>query len=546
MRRTMTRTCLVLATVLWVSTVAQAGRYEQFTQKAAQGPKMKAVNATYFGSEGIEEFTAAAAPANGGVIAFGNAWGPQFPTQPKPVVLGQGEHRGLKAVTERKGKKVPDDTCPDKAGMIVYYGPDLTRILRVVRFDWGVATISAGILSGDGKGLVIAGRCSDAFRELAREAKVMKTLPAQDGRRWGPYKVDGVEVSGDTYVARMNPVTNKLEWVWIFEGHREPAWYLKTDGDGNIYFQCRGSKRIAADGAVLAKLYDKTTGDKVGIRAVEEDGEFWFGGDRNTNTGREPWRQPFLYKYDATGNQKLVTLYEYPPKALRDGKGNEEGMVSDSAIRSGVIAPNGDLIMGGWSDGGNSILTRQPTDVSKKTPESAFGMSSWGMKNANSLAYLLRMDTNTNKIKAWTLWVSYVPDTFMGKRYRNSPNFASIKGIRMLDNGSIAFHGGAATGLIQTPNAFYKHPSTGRKYGGDYVAVFDPSMRVLLFSSYMPGCRNVQIAPAKDHGLVAVSRSSGDDGREDPTTPTPVSPRAVQKEKKGLYDAHIVLLRLRQ
>ncbi len=547
----------VLLALAFTATPARAGRYEQFTEKAAQGPKMSVVAATYFGGPGLEEFVAVAGMPGGGVVAFGNAWGPQFPATPRPVLLGKGRHQGLDPFGDtHKGRKVLSDRDPDAAGMLVFYAPGLTRVLKVIRFDWGVATISTGCLSGDGKALLLAGRCTDAFRGLAREAGVAKSIPVPEvpepptgnrrrrrrGPEYGPYEYGGVQRSGDVYVMRLDPVANRVEWVWILEGHRTPADQLWTDRQGNVYLQVHGVTKISRDGRTLQKLTETGSGGKVGLRAVEPDtGCFWYGGDRNTSTGREPWRQPFLYKYSPDG-RKLVTLWEWPSRNLRDGQGNDDGLVSDSAARAAAIAPGGDLLVGGWSDGGNSIFTRQPTDVHRPTGKTAFGMSSWGMKNANSLAYLMRIDPKSHEVTAWNLWLAYVPDTFASARDRGAPNFANIQHIEFLDDTSIAFCGATATGLIQTPNAFYTHPGTGRKYGGPYVAAFNPDMTVLLFSSHLPGCENVRIGRTRG-GLAAVSRSSGDDGHTDGITQTPTV-RAIQKEKQGPYDAHILLLAL--
>src|SRR6185295_19877728 len=84
----------VLAVVLCASVPQEKrGRYEGYTDRAAQGPKMKLVAATYFGGEGLEEFIAARILPDGTILAFGNAWGPEFPGA--PLVLGKGEHRKL-------------------------------------------------------------------------------------------------------------------------------------------------------------------------------------------------------------------------------------------------------------------------------------------------------------------------------------------------------------------------------------------------------------------------------------------------------------------
>src|SRR3954469_238686 len=100
------------------------GRYEGTTERVAAGPHLKLVAATYFGGDGLEEFIAARVLPDETIAAFGNAWGPAFPGS--PVLLGKGQHRGLKAVeTDAKGKSRLRPENPDIAGMVVLYTPDL-------------------------------------------------------------------------------------------------------------------------------------------------------------------------------------------------------------------------------------------------------------------------------------------------------------------------------------------------------------------------------------------------------------------------------------
>jgi hypothetical protein len=140
-----------------------------------------------------------------------------------------------------------------------------------------------------------------------------------------------------------------------------------------------------------------------------------------------------------------------------------------------------------------------------------------------------------------TFWVAYFPGGFPDARKRGTPNGARIRQIKSLPGGAVAIVGSAASVLVQTPNAFYKYPGDGRGYGGDCVVVFDKDFSTMLFSSYLPGCENASLWPTAK-GLIVVSRSKGDDGAKEPTR-TPVQ-EALQSEKKGETDAHIMLLEL--
>lgn len=548
------RIALLLLGTITVALVADAqdapkkGRYESYTERVAAGPKMKLVAATYFGGEGLEEFIAARVLPDGTIAAFGNAWGPAFPGS--PLVLGKGGHRCLKAAeTDAKGKSHLRPENPDLAGMVVLYAPDLGSIKRVVRFDWGVASLSAAAVTEDGKGLILAGRSTAAFRAWAGKARVRPEPPAPEApegkkapaKETGPYEYEGVTLPGDVFVARLTP-EGALEWAWVFAGHRHPPVDLWVDHEGNVYADLGGLTRIGADGATEKIVAPDGGGRQAKFLAVDPaDGSSFYGGDRNTNTGKEPWRQPFLYKYDPKG-EKLWKLWEWAPKSLRDGvTPGVQGEVSDSSPRAMDVTPGGDLLIGGWSDGGNSLFLKQPTDATKKVPAAPLSMDSSNMKGANSLAHLLRIDGKTLEAQVHAFWVSYFPGNFTDARKAGTPNGARIRQLKALPGGGVALVGSAASVLVETPGAFYHYPGDGRGYGGDCVVVYDAAFAHLLFASYLPGCKNASLWPTPK-GVVVASRSRGDDGAKEPTK-SPVL-NALQAEKKGDLDAHILLLEM--
>lgn len=544
----MTRIVPILAAGLLLCAAAPQGRYESYSEKASQGPKLKLVAATYFGGQGLEEFLAVRTLPDGTIAAFGNAWGPEFPGS--PVVLGKGLHRRLKAAsTDPKGKTTLSPENPDIAGMVVLYTADLQEIKRVLRFDWGIASLSAATVTEDGKGLILAGRATGAFRDLTKKLRTRPEPPAPEApagkkpppRETGPIEYEGVSLPGDVFVARMS-TEGIVDWAWLFEGHRQPPSEVWVDHGGNVYADLRGMTRIAADGSAEKIIVAATGGRQAKYLAVDPaDGSCFYGGDRNTNTGKEPWRQPFLYKFDLQG-EKLWKLWEWPSKSLRDGvTPGVQGEVSDSSARAMDVGPNGELLVGCWSDGGNSLLLKQPTDATKKVPPAPFSMDTSGMKGANSLAHILQIDGKTLNARMHAFWVSYFPSNVEEVRKRGSPNGARIRQIKALPGGAVAISGSAASLLVQTPGAFYTYPGDGRGYGGECVVVYGVDFNHLLFSSYLPGCENASIWPTRN-GLVVVSRSRGDDGAKEPTK-TPVL-RALQGEKKGETDAHILLLEL--
>jgi hypothetical protein len=564
--RLLCRGLLILAVggISSITGTAHAGRFEGLTKRFAKGDKASPVAATFFGGADHEEFIDAGQLLDGTIVAFGNAAGPTFPASPKPVVLGKGQHLGLKPLVDSKaaaGAIAPEN--PDLAGIMVFYDDTLSRVLRVVKFDWGVASISLGAVSGDGKSLLVAGRCTTAFRDLAKSARsfnveplVVPTEPANDNPKKkrrppavGPYNYQGASHPGDVYVARLSLTGDKIEWVWVFEGMRVPPEKLWTDKYGSLYCDVRGMRRISADGKSAQLIHPKSSTGQARWLAVDpNDGGLYFGGDRNTSTGYQPYRQPYLYKFTQKHyldkfdqkQEQLWTLWEPNPKECACG-GDGNGLCSDSSVRGVSFLPNGDLLVQGWSDGGNSVFTRQPKSWRDPAGNSSLGMESWGMKAANSLSYLMVIDAKTHQQKAYTLWLAYIPETFADVRHRGAPNFTTISSLSGLADGSIGFAGSAATGLIQTPNALCKLPTDGKKFGGAYVAILNKELNDVLFSSYLPGCDQVSVSPTRK-GVVAVSRSDGGDPKG-PLGTTPVI-KPIQAKHQGGSDGHILLLSL--
>ncbi len=536
--------CLAFACAFLGVATAPAGRHESFTAKFATGPKMIPQAATFFGGNSADEFVEACVLPDGVIVAFGNSAGPAFPESPKPVILGRGKHQGLDPLPA-SGKEGPlfSRENPDLAGMIVRFSPDLRAVIGVTRFDWGVASFSTGVVSRDGKALLVAGRCTAAFRGLGPMVKVLDVPQADEapapGRKApatpvrGPYRYGNVTAPGDVFVARMTPDGSRIEWAWVLPGFRNPPGQMWSDRQGALYVSANGMWRISAEGGKPERINPVMDGRTAQYHLVDPgDGAQYFGGDRNTNTGYQPYRQPYLYKYDAKGT-KLWKMWEPNPKSVACG-GPGNGLCSDSSVRAMEWASNGDLLVAGWSDGGNSVFGRQPNDMGRAAGPGAMGMSAWGMKNANSLAYVLRIDPKTAEQTAWTLWLSFLPDNFVDSKSRGAPNFASIRGVKGLVDNSIAIVGSAATGLPQTPGALFGAPADGSKYGGQFVAVLTPAMDNAMYSSYLPGIEEAGIAPGKT-GLLVFGRA----GAPSETGTANLTLHPVQAARRGVTDAWI-------
>ena len=317
----------------------------------------------------------------------------------------------------------------------------------------------------------------------------------------------------------------------------------------------RGGKasvvKLGSSGAIIGE-FARPVSNRGGFFTTDPSGEhLLFGSDRNTHTGREPWRQPYFYFYesDSIGHQrpqKALQLYGWKPnEQIRgDGKDGAYKLESDSSIVDAAYGSNGELFVVAWSDGGNSVMTRQPDSLEEKWPNAKLGISIWGMRGATGVSWLLKMDPGSKKISTATPWVAFTPKGF-DNGPGNFPNTAKIYQVKVLENGSPVITGPAATGLAPTPNAFWTRPEamTGR-YSGLYVTVFTPGLDHVLFSSYLPGYQNVRAIPINE-GLLIVGTTTENDGIEEVLADPPATENAPQaKFGGGQTDGHLVLLKL--
>lgn len=513
------------------------GGYGGWTERAAEGPHLRVVCATHFGGAGHEEFLGGGQLADGAIAAIGNAWGPQFPDRAPVQVIGAGRHGGASAtVTDAKpGKASPDPKSPDMAGMVVLYAASSAglKATRALRFDWGVASISAGVVAGDGMGLIVAGRCLGGFASVLAKAKVKTSVP------WAaPAEGKAPPQGEDVYVARLAP-DGAVAWVVVLEKNGDAPDRVFSDEKGQVYVDARGLQRIAADGSACRLLVPRTgTGTARWLGVDPRDGSSFYGGDRNTHTGKEPYRQPYCYKFDAEGRQ-VQKLWEPVPKAIGSGPGGVH-LESDSSIRTMAIGKDGALLFSGWSDGGNSVLPRQPLGHEKGgIAGKGLGMSTAGM-NAGSVTHLMRVDAKTFEGLQHSIWMGVVPQFFDAPKSRGKPNGTDVHAMAVLAGGELAFTGSAATGLIQTPNAFWKDPMLPDKHGGPNVTVLRKDLSGIVFSSYTPGVDGLVPVATKD-GLVVFGRSTGSDGWVKPTDAPSIN---ADQPFAGGHDGHAILLKL--
>jgi len=523
------------AMALGQGTALAQSRHEEYTKAAARGSHMEVTAATFFGTADGEAFVGGGTLPDGSILAAGNLTGPAVPTADRTLVVGTGKRLDLDPFLYKEkadkyranGEFNPD--IPGLAGFFVVFDSKLSKARQLVRFDWGVASVSAVRMAADGKAVILAGRATPEFRKLDK----VNLVPTGDDK----WTYGESELPADVFIARLG-FDGKIQWAHVLEGAGNPPRKLFTDDSGHFYLPAGGLHLVSPDGREIRRISDRVDGGEAHwLAAHPTDGLVYFGGDRNTFTNKEPWRQPFLIEHDLKGTV-LNRWWEANPKEVGSDAGSLE---SDSSVRGVAFRPDGKAVVIGWSDGGNSIFGRQVADWRKEgVGEAGLGMSPWGMKSANSLGHVMLVDLPKGETLVHAWFAAYLPMNFVDERARNAPNHASFGDIELLPGGGIATWGGAASGLVQTPGAFYHDPCDGEKYGGNFLTVFDPTVSRLMFSSYLPGAGEPTLV-AHPRGLLVFSRSRADDGKPAPSS-MPVTPSAVQGKFAGAGDGHVMLL----
>jgi hypothetical protein len=498
-------------------------RYVDVHDRIKDGPKMELVTATFFGGAGAEEFVGAALASDGRVVAIGNSWGPPFPEHPGTRVLGADQLWNLPLLPvpgETLGRNAsgsrPAADHPNRTGFLVFYSADLTRIEQVVRLGWGSASITAVRRLRDGS-IVIAGRANRSLDAIPCPATGRRRQAADQTLAFRPYAFAGVSLPGDVYVAKLTPDLAGFAWVWTLEGMGEAPTRL-YEGKNEVLFKARGNLwRVAANGSAV-RDYSGTPLGKVATRLrgiSPTDGRVIIGGTWLISTGREPWKQPWMDVYDSDGNH-IESYYWWSGGLV----GHDDfRLVSDSSLERVEPLANGSYLLTGGSDGGNSVFCRHPADLTKEPKHSGLPMSTWGA-GAGHWSHFVRFNPYDLNDVSYTLWSAYRP---------GGPESIYVHDLRGLADGSLVIMGYASPYLVQHTNRWFRAnshyfrdkdnpaaswlPNGWPKFQGlggygNYVAVLNPELDSLLWSSVFANCEPAD-AVACETGLIVAGRATG-------------------------------------
>ncbi|MGC9453330.1 MAG: hypothetical protein ACP5HU_00555 [Phycisphaerae bacterium] len=461
MNRSLTIAAAV-AVVLCAAVVVQAGRFDQYTRKYQEPPNpVNLRTASLLGGPGTEWISAAAVLSDGTVVAGGTALGPVLEVAGSEVTAVLGTDSAEPVGFE--GDDTPRWDAEGGTGFVVWLSPDYQNVARAVRLPWRAGGVTDMVAGEDGA-VYITGKTGETFDSLGEAEDITPSDSVAEGETWG-------------YVARLNRSGDRIEWIKRFrDAYKGPR--LRMRSDGNLFVEAADFFVLAPDGRVVQAVEGRRT--KSWYRAVDPDDlTLALGYDRNTRTGREPWRQPTLSIVGSDGELRF-DLYQWDPKLVGT---DQYRLVSDSSFRRNTMyfADDGTLWAVGWSDGGNTVLERQPRDLDEKVPFGGLGFSSWGA-GVLSLSHIIQLDPETGEVLNKTLWCAFLPNPD-----RDKPNSARVNVLQTAADGSVLMAGSSAAGLIQTGDNLLGEGTPG----GNYVAILEEDLSDIRFSSALPATAEV-------------------------------------------------------
>lgn len=489
-----------LVLVLFAVT-AEANRFNNYTQRVSN-PRSEVLQASLMGGNGTEWLVGGGFLDSGEILLVGNALGPSFTLFGRePLVYGRNQHTMNLRPPEaprREPQTRRGNIRQDSEGNTLYENhswenPNSTaffvildragqRVQTARRFPWMTGGATSARIGPDDFLYVTGPVRKNGIKDVG-----------------GDYRDTGLRSEGNlgsVYIAKIKP--DLTEIVWMRELHGTfIAPEISFTNDGEIYLQGPGIRVFRLNGDYVRTIQEGRGGIGSTSSISPTTGEIVWGGERHWRTGREPWRCPRLNVMDRDGNH-ILELYHWQGPFVGV---NRRRLVSDSAVRGVMHDPEGRIYIHAWSDGGNSVMTREAFDIDAVHTAFSDGMefSIWGA-SVQSVAYIKRLNPETFVTEAGTRFVGYSPSD-------GRPNTLNIRTMDIAQNGAVAVTGTTASSLIQTGNNLFP----GDVPGGNYVAVWDQDLRELLFSSSMLAIGQAQVAT--DRSYQVVSRVFGDKTR---------------------------------
>lgn len=470
------------------------GRFVEYNN-AAKGDdgKVQPLAATFFGGKaGGECFRSGAFRNDGSIVLIGNFDDVAFVGAAPVHVVGGADPAAdafRDAGADAKGRPLPSRRLTLAAAQ---YSPDLRELRQVVRLPWAAAVVDKAAVGSD-DALYASVSPGPHFDEGLREIGRVRVV--ENPGAVANAKSRGREPGADTALVRFAPDLRRIEWALRFK--HGGIGFAALPGGRLVVQRYQDIFYVEADGSVTNGPVLEAGRSATGVVTDPRDGSMYLGGEYHSGTGLEPYRNPFLYKLDRNG-RFVWTAYDWTGPVV----GVEQlRLVSDSRIGAIRVGEDGNLVVSGWSDGGNSVLNQQPYDVRKGAPSDGFAGSGWGAK-VLSVAHLINMNGQSQEVTGHCCVFSYLA-------FDDIPNSISIRDFGLTRSGDFAFTGGSASGFIETHDAWVKpwyveyrtNPYADAR-GGGFFCVYTGDMRRPRMCTLVPGLENGQLAFRGDKVLL--------------------------------------------
>jgi RNA polymerase sigma factor (sigma-70 family) len=402
------------------------------------------VAASTFGGAGDDAVMGVGIAPDHHLIVGANVIDPLIPAEMKPTLLGPAGTKQEAPPPPSDPKKKPA-SHPSTRGMIARLSSDGRTLEGVTAFGYGQATIERLRVDDQGAVLVLGDNRSGAD---------LGGGPGQ-GR----------------FVAKFDATATKLQW--IFYRANTTDFSFDANGDLVVLADRKLSRFDSATGKEKWTATWKTFGDNRpgGMSVDPKTGITTVVGYGMTNTGKEPWKDPFAYGFDREGKQVWM-LWNPEPKLQVADKFGGNGLMADTTGWVAGVTDDGKFLLSLYADGGNSVCTRDPADPGKPLDPAVFkdvhqNGPGYGFKGASKTSVVFRVDPKTGALEKGTWFCSW-----LNPQHANGLGIDAVSGT----GGLHVLVGSSASGLpLKQP--WYAHVE-GAYQGGGYVAVFDAGFKL--------------------------------------------------------------------
>ncbi len=439
----------------------------------------KLVSASWIGGPGNDQIAGVAIDLAGDPILAMNATELNLKNL-RPVVLSRAN--GVAPPDKKGGKQDKGALDPNAIGQLVTLSPDGQKVLNVSTIPGAtLLQIKLGVkghiyVLGNSPGGVRIGNASGQGRFVACLTP------------------DGKQVNGAVFV--------------------DGASDFAVDDNGDVVMLA-GAKlfRFSADGKeIWTATWSAHGGNRPGAIAMNpKTGVTAVVGYGMTNTGKEPWKDPYAHGIDRDG-KVIWSLWNPDPKLEKGAQFGGNGLMADTTGHAAATDAAGRVYLMLYADGGNSVCSRDPSDPGKPLDKSVFAEAhqkgaGYGFKGASQTSVIFRINSETGALERGT-WISSWLTPARANAFRIEAADGDGKDLQI-----VAGNSGAG---CPTKDSWYVAPEGGYR-GGATLAIFDGDFASKQFG-YIPGAGFSCVA-YRNGLIVAAGSAKAENEASDPAKP---------------------------